>query len=175
MTHFPPITDVRELPPDQAKGWQADQKEKVMREIREALLHPLFQKSMELFPTAFMKMPNGTTMDADQKTMTALNRWMSQICNNCFRKNDIVLYRCTCCGLVSYCSKTCQKAQWKRHKEYVKHLPDTPVPWEKDPHAVLLVDVSHIKDPKQGVQFKAGDNNMRLEFKASSGTQEVKN
>jgi hypothetical protein len=35
-------------------------------------------------------------------------------------KESKALRSCASCGVVSYCGKECQKADWKRHKERCK-------------------------------------------------------
>jgi hypothetical protein len=39
-------------------------------------------------------------------------------CSNCLEKKESkALSFCASCGVVRYCGKECQKADWKRHKE----------------------------------------------------------
>lgn len=40
-------------------------------------------------------------------------------CQYCF-KNDVKLSKCSSCNVVHYCSKECQKEDWKMHKIYCK-------------------------------------------------------
>lgn len=91
---------------------------------------PLFRKAVALLPNDHAKMlhlPNARAHLVDQ-------RWREPVCNTCLKRHeDIKLKRCSCCGLVAYCSKRCQEEQWKAHKEYVTHLPRTPIPWPNDP------------------------------------------
>ena len=73
-----------------------------------------------------------------RQVMMAYARWQSEVCNTCRKtKGDgVSLKRCSCCGLVCYCSIACQRAQWPKHRDYVSHLPATPVPWANDPYVV---------------------------------------
>lgn len=43
-------------------------------------------------------------------------------CQTC-KKKDIKLSRCASCGLVKYCSKECQRANWKEHKDICSNVP----------------------------------------------------
>mmetsp|Transcript_19880 Transcript_19880/g.26417 ORF Transcript_19880/g.26417 Transcript_19880/m.26417 type:complete len:254 (-) Transcript_19880:304-1065(-) len=60
---------------------------------------------------AFYNAPNGS------RTYTEIVRDMRQ-CNKCNKSQSIVgeLRRCTVCKVTLYCSKECQKADWRRHK-----------------------------------------------------------
>jgi len=48
------------------------------------------------------------------KTITTIRR-----CQYCFKSDD-KLSKCSSCNVVHYCSKECQKGDWKTHKEYCK-------------------------------------------------------
>jgi len=43
----------------------------------------------------------------------------NKICNYCHNEN-IELFKCASCKCVYYCSKKCQKQDWKEHKEHCK-------------------------------------------------------
>ena len=47
------------------------------------------------------------------------------LCNNCYGHcaPEITLQRCGGCQLVSYCSRSCQKDDWIRHKRVCKEFP----------------------------------------------------
>ena len=40
----------------------------------------------------------------------------SHQCNNCAKLLGQTFWRCTCCKLVGYCNKICQRAHWSQHK-----------------------------------------------------------
>ena len=126
--------------------------------LTDLLEKPLFRKAASLIPTEHLNALVAAP-DAYQPVMMeeygltnyqiflASNRWRDPICNTCWKKGEGVrLLRCTCCGLVHYCSTECQAVQWQRHREYVKHLPATPVPWKNDPNQVVVV-----KLPEQNI------------------------
>jgi hypothetical protein len=59
---------------------------------------------------------SGTALVSQTEEANFLTHRVSH-CHSCFEKGWLVdLKRCTGCGLVSFCSKTCQKAAWPRHK-----------------------------------------------------------
>lgn len=116
---------------------------------------PLFRKAATLMPNDHLKQAaltnecQGMTEELLDETdpacglsvrqvMMAYRRWQLEVCNTCRKKkgNGTSLKRCSCCGLVCYCSRECQRAEWPRHREYVSHLPATPVLWANDPYVV---------------------------------------
>lgn len=149
------LSDVRKMSPTRSDKKLTSEDAKTMQnDMEEACKNPLFLKSFALFPTEYLALPDGSVITEDKKALSVFVRWNNQICNTCRRKKDIVLLRCSCCGLVSYCSKICQRSQWPRHKEYVKHLPATPIPWRNDPHRPIFVDTSKIENPSDGFQIR---------------------
>ncbi len=48
---------------------------------------------------------------------------------------------CSCCCIVSYCSKTCQVAHHPLHRVWAANLPDTPRPKEEDPMGLVCINM----------------------------------
>lgn len=45
---------------------------------------------------------------------------MIRVCAHCDKAGDTPLSQCSCCQGVAYCDQTCQKNDWKRHREWCK-------------------------------------------------------
>lgn len=54
--------------------------------------------------------------DEEIAAFLVIQRWLNPLCSNC-KDRKKPLMRCMRCQVVSYCSKECQKADWKRHKK----------------------------------------------------------
>lgn len=125
---------------------------------------PLFLKCVDLIPNAYIRKGDGEEAIMDEPTQRfhlAFLRWNDPICNKCWKKgNGVRLSRCSCCGLVTYCSKECQKAEWKAHREYVRHLPETPVPWPRDPFTPVIYELPHAITKKK-LSFDVPGENTR--------------
>ena len=46
---------------------------------------------------------------------------MNGSCANCYQSPKKSFFKCTSCKLTRYCSKECQKADWKLHKKSKAH------------------------------------------------------
>ena len=75
----------------------------------------------------------------------------SNLCNGCGERLDQcnILWRCSCCKLMVYCGKDCQKAHWPEHKilcNAIKHEIEQKTP--KTNYTSSGIFVSHLT-PKQ--------------------------
>ena len=141
-------TNVRHVPSDEQK---ANTTPNPADKLQAYFRNPLFLKAVSLIPDAHVADSNykdktGLMPIQDRRVLSAFLRWSDPICNTCWKKKNVRLHRCTCCGLVAYCSSDCQRKQWQAHKEYVSHLPKTPKPWPNDPFTPVIVDLG--KNPR---------------------------
>ena len=87
-------------------------------------------------------------------------------CGNC-PNIGIGYKKCSCCRLQRYCSKSCQQADWKRHKCYCKRLCALPPDAREDAHVdimsfranALCVAIRTCLTDLQAENKRAGNNN----------------
>lgn len=107
--------------------------------------NPLFINCIKNIPNEYVRadnFPETTTTEIERRLFQAYLRWNDSCCNTCWKKGpNANLLICKCCGLVMYCSTECQAKEWKRHREYIKHLPETPIAWVNDPFRPAIVDL----------------------------------
>lgn len=88
----------------------------------------------------------------------AVNWWNNPICGNplCKDKDSFLKFkRCSKCLLEAYCSQTCQKADWKRHKPLCCNLKR---PLEGDPYAPVVCKLKDTDKPGVKVVDKDAAN-----------------
>ena len=78
---------------------------------------------------------------------------MPNECYNCWKEGD--MKRCTGCQHAMYCSKTCQKAHWKKHKQNC-------LPPESSVHKLFDAIIDDILPVPVTVGREYGFDNMRL-------------
>jgi hypothetical protein len=130
------------------------------RALNVPLKCPEFKHAMEKFPDAEFERNKRVVEavqsmnDAELKLMLVGNRWRNGLCSHCHFKDyttrDKSLWHCKGCHLVYYCSKTCQRADWEKHRSFCQQGAQcTDLP-EKCPYMVALVHVPDIGEPPIG-------------------------
>ena len=91
---------------------------------RSCQLIPMFERNWQRDFCETNNMPFDETEFCQRRAMLI---WLEPICNTCMKKPpEHKMYRCTCCGLVTYCGKDCQRSQSAAHKAWIDKLPSKP-------------------------------------------------
>lgn len=100
--------------------------------------------------------PSDLPSEDEVRAMRVTLRYQNPICGNpaCLQPQQAKrrvhggkgIHRwCSCCRLVAYCDRECQKADYQRHKLWAASLPHSPRPSIQDPQAPIVakMDESH--------------------------------
>ena len=78
-------------------------------------LSPLFAFSFLKIPTKKADVENANTDSSLKSPVTKTSQSLTQ-CTNCSGPGQPSLLSCSVCKQTKYCSRTCQKSHWKKHK-----------------------------------------------------------